>query len=29
MEWVGAGLLIFAFGLFKKVCLADNMRALR
>lgn len=25
MEWVGAGLLIFAFGLFKKVCLADNI----
>lgn len=24
-EWLGAGLLIFAFGLFKKVCLADNI----
>ena len=23
LKWVGAGLLIFAFGLFKKVCLAD------
>ena len=25
MAWVGAGLVIFAFGLFKKVCLADNI----
>ena len=25
MTWVGAGALIFAFGLFKKVCLADNI----
>ena len=25
MAWVGAGALIFAFGLFKKVCLADNI----
>ena len=25
LGWVGVGLLIFAFGLFKKVCLADNI----
>ena len=25
LEWVAVGLLIFAFGLFKKVCLADNI----
>lgn len=25
LDWLGAGLLIFAFGLFKKVCLADNI----
>jgi D-alanyl-lipoteichoic acid acyltransferase DltB (MBOAT superfamily) len=25
LEWLGVGILIFAFGLFKKVCLADNI----
>ncbi len=25
LEWLGVGLVIFTFGLFKKVCLADNI----
>jgi alginate O-acetyltransferase complex protein AlgI len=25
LEWLGPGILIFVFGLFKKVCLADNI----